>query len=91
MLFDTWYFQQHNQEIARGDPQKPQTFYPMSHFVHVSPGDYLAGRCTYDTRGEDKVTRIGELLSAELLTKPCSLSLPFFKARLPETRCATCT
>ena len=32
------------EEIARGDPQKPQTFYPMETFVKVRPGDYLAAR-----------------------------------------------
>lgn len=47
------------QEIARGDPQKPQTFYPMRHFVHLSQDDQVAARCTYDTRGETEVTRIG--------------------------------
>ena len=48
------------QEIARGDPQKPQTFYPMKSFVKLEPGDMLAARCTYDTTNSDKVVKIGE-------------------------------
>lgn len=47
-------------EIARGDPQKPQTFYPMEKFVHVKKGDYLAARCTFDSTSSDHDVKIGK-------------------------------
>ena len=47
-------------EIARGDPQKPQTFYPMEKHVKVQPGDFLVARCTFNSMTMDKATRIGK-------------------------------
>ena len=49
-------------EIARGDPQKPQMFYPMRKFVVVDNGDYLHARCTFNTTEEDRIVRIGNLI-----------------------------
>ena len=47
------------QEIARGDPQKPQMFYPMQKFVVVDNGDVLHARCTFNTTEEDRIVNIG--------------------------------
>ena len=49
------------EEIARGDPQKPQTFYPMRKFVKMQPGDFMVARCTYNATGVYHDTRIGKL------------------------------
>ncbi|CAB4068572.1 PAM [Lepeophtheirus salmonis] len=46
-------------EIARGDPQFPQTFYPMENYVEVEDGDILAARCTYDSSNMTTTTQIG--------------------------------
>jgi len=51
-------------EIARGDPQKPQTFYMMSDIQEVQNGDYLSARCTYNTTMKDKTTNIGTVHNA---------------------------
>ena len=48
-------------EIARGNPQWPQSFYPIEHNVTINQGDFLVARCTYDTRGLDKTTHIGKV------------------------------
>jgi hypothetical protein len=48
-------------EIARGDPQKPQTFYPMKKIEELRNGDYIAARCTYNTTMKDTSTQIGKL------------------------------
>ena len=49
-------------EIARGDPQKPQMFYPMTKPVVVENGDYIHARCTFNTTMEDRIIRIGNLI-----------------------------
>ena len=46
-------------EIARGDPQKPQMFYPMKKEVVVDNGDIIHARCTFNTTLEDHLIRIG--------------------------------
>ena len=46
-------------EIARGNPQKPQTFYPMKNMVTVKNGDFLAARCTFNTTLDDDRIYIG--------------------------------
>ncbi len=48
-------------EIARGDPQKPQTFYPMSTIEEIKNGDAIAARCTYNTTMKDTKTQIGKV------------------------------
>ncbi len=47
-------------EIARGDPQKPQTFYPMHTIEELHNGDIISARCTYNTTMKDTATQIGE-------------------------------
>lgn len=56
-------------EIARGDPQKPQTFYPMETFVQVQKGDYLAARCTFDSTSSDHDIKIGMIENNHIPTK----------------------
>ena len=49
-------------EIAKGNPQWPQAFYPIEKNVTVNPGDFLVARCTYNSTGTDKYTNIGEII-----------------------------
>ena len=49
-------------EIARGDPQKPQMFYPMKKYVVVDNGDYIHARCTFNTTMENRLIRIGKMV-----------------------------
>ena len=46
-------------EIARGDPQKPQLFYPCLNKVTVRNGDYLGARCIFNTTTERNEVNIG--------------------------------
>ena len=46
-------------EIARGDPQEPQMFYPMETEVVVDNGDFLVARCTFNTTQENQPIYIG--------------------------------
>ena len=48
------------EEVARGDPQRPQTFYPMKKFEVAKKGDIMAARCTFDGTRTNKTTRIGK-------------------------------
>ena len=47
-------------EVARGDPQRPQTFYPMEKFEVAKKGDIMAARCTFDGTRTNKTTTIGK-------------------------------
>ena len=47
-------------EVARGDPQRPQTFYPMERFEVARKGDIMAARCTFDGTRTNKTTTIGK-------------------------------
>ena len=59
-------------EIARGNPQKPQTFYPMQNKVTVRNGDFLAARCTFNTTLEDGRIYIGIVkILIYYLNTPC--------------------
>ncbi|XP_040571967.1 peptidyl-glycine alpha-amidating monooxygenase B isoform X3 [Lepeophtheirus salmonis] len=61
-------------EIARGDPQLPQTFYPMENYVEVEDGDILAARCTYDSSNMTTTTQIGMTSGDEM----CNLYLMYY-------------
>ena len=62
-------------EIARGSPQWPQAFYPMTKVQTVYPGkDILAARCTYNSTGKDTTTNIGATAGDEM----CNLYIMFF-------------
>jgi len=61
-------------EIARGNPQWPQAFYPMAQVETVAPGEFLAARCTYNSMGHNITTRIGATGGDEM----CNLYLMFY-------------
>jgi len=61
-------------EIAKGNPNWPQAFYPMKSQLVVNPGDILAARCTYNTTGHSTATRIGSTGGDEM----CNLYLMFY-------------
>ncbi len=42
-------------QIAKGDPQWPQSFYPLSSPVTVEKGDYIVGQCVYDNDGDQTI------------------------------------
>jgi hypothetical protein len=48
-------------EIARGNPQWPQAFYPMKEIQTVKPGEVLVARCTFNSTGVKRYTNIGQL------------------------------
>jgi len=70
------YNEEQNQyrEIAKGNPQWPQAFYPMQHLQTVKPGEILAARCTYNSTGRDRDTFIGSTANDEM----CNLYMMFF-------------
>ena len=45
-------------EFARGNPQWPQAFYPVKTDITFEPGDYIIGRCSYNTTGVNREVRI---------------------------------
>ena len=45
--------------MARGNPQWPQAFYPMKRPIDIHPGDLVHARCTFDSTGRNRTTRIG--------------------------------
>ena len=46
-------------EFARGNPQWPQAFYPVTNSVTLVPGDFFVARCTYNTTDNPNPTFIG--------------------------------
>ena len=44
--------------MVKGDPQWPQSFYPLEKPIEVKKGDYLMGQCVYDN-DEDRVIQVG--------------------------------
>ena len=46
-------------EMAKGNPQWPQAFYPMTYPIDIHPGDLVHARCTFDSTGRDRTTHIG--------------------------------
>jgi hypothetical protein len=47
-------------EFARGNPQWPQAFYPVTANVTLTPGDFFVARCTYNTTTNPDNTYIGK-------------------------------
>lgn len=45
-------------QIVKGDPQWPQSFYPLATPIEVQTDDYLIGQCVYDNEDENTV-RVG--------------------------------
>ena len=48
------------EEIAAGNPQWPQQFYPIKKDVTVNHGDYLVARCTFNNSVGDRDIHIGK-------------------------------
>ncbi|CAF4235914.1 unnamed protein product, partial [Rotaria magnacalcarata] len=45
-------------QIVKGDPQWPQSFYPLASPVDIQNNDYVIGQCVYDNT-EDRVVTVG--------------------------------
>jgi hypothetical protein len=45
-------------QIVKGNPQWPQSFYPVSPAVDVKDGDYIVGQCVYDNN-DDRPIQVG--------------------------------
>ena len=56
-------------EFAKGNPQWPQAFYPVTANVTLTPGDFFVARCTYNTDNNPSNTYIGTVISI-VLTLP---------------------
>lgn len=52
--------------IGKGNPQWPQSFYPVKDKIVIKPGDRLVGRCTYDSMSRDSNTYIGATADDEM-------------------------
>ena len=50
------------EEIAAGNPQWPQQFYPIKKQVTVNHGDYLVARCTFNNSAGDRDIHIGKVI-----------------------------
>jgi len=48
------------EEIAAGNPQWPQQFYPIKKNVTLNKGEYLMARCTYSNLEGDRAIEIGK-------------------------------
>ncbi|XP_068693201.1 peptidyl-glycine alpha-amidating monooxygenase B-like isoform X3 [Montipora foliosa] len=55
-------------QIGKGDPQRPQAFYPVEpgKDLSVQMGDTLAARCTYNSMQRDQITYIGATMADEM-------------------------
>ncbi|CAF4931453.1 unnamed protein product, partial [Rotaria sp. Silwood1] len=45
-------------QIVKGDPQWPQSFYPLPSPIEIQNDDYLVGQCVYDN-DDDHIVRVG--------------------------------
>ena len=45
-------------QIVKGDPQWPQSFYPLPKPVDIQTGDYIVGQCVYDNN-DNRVIHVG--------------------------------
>ncbi|CAF2813402.1 unnamed protein product [Rotaria sp. Silwood2] len=43
-------------QIVKGDPQWPQSFYPLPSAVEIQKNDYIVGQCVYDNNDNQVVT-----------------------------------
>ncbi len=60
-------------QLAKGDPQWPQAFYPTSSAFDLKDGDALVGRCTY-SNNEDRVVHAGPSHNDEM----CNIYLMYY-------------
>ena len=45
-------------QIVKGDPQWPQSFYPLPSPIEIVKGDYVVGQCVYDNN-DDRAIQVG--------------------------------
>ncbi len=45
-------------QIVKGDPQWPQSFYPLPTPIEIQSDDYLIGQCVYDN-DDSEIIRVG--------------------------------
>ena len=45
-------------QIVKGDPQWPQSFYPLSTPIEIQTDDYIIGQCVYDN-DDGNIIRVG--------------------------------
>ncbi|CAF0866492.1 unnamed protein product [Rotaria sp. Silwood1] len=45
-------------QIVKGDPQWPQSFYPLPSAVEIRKNDYIIGQCVYDNN-DDRIITVG--------------------------------
>ncbi len=45
-------------QIVKGDPQWPQSFYPLTTPIEIQNDDYLIGQCVYDN-DDGNIVRVG--------------------------------
>ncbi|KAK2718372.1 peptidyl-glycine alpha-amidating monooxygenase-like [Artemia franciscana] len=64
-------------EIAKGNPNWPQAFYPEKEVITIQPLDFLAARCTYNSTGRQRSTEIGSTAADEM----CNLYLMYYAER----------
>ena len=73
--------------IGKGNPQWPQSFYPVTEKIVIKPGDRLVGRCTYDSTSRSKNTYIGATANDEM----CNFYIMYYTpvgTRVPSHTCA---
>jgi peptidylamidoglycolate lyase len=65
---DSWH------EMAKGNPQWPQAFYPIMNNIEIKKGDYLVSRCTFDAKNKSVETHIGATHNDEM----CNLYIMYY-------------
>nr|WLF82755.1 putative peptidyl-glycine alpha-amidating monooxygenase A [Tityus melici] len=60
--------------LAKGNPQWPQTFYPMDQVYTISEGDVLAARCTYNSTQSNIPIYMGSTSNDEM----CNLYIMYY-------------
>lgn len=63
--------------IGKGDPQKPQMFYPIKKSLTIRQGDWVAARCTM-YNFQDKTVRIGSTGDDEM----CNFYIMYYVNRM---------
>ncbi|XP_014666391.1 PREDICTED: peptidyl-glycine alpha-amidating monooxygenase B-like [Priapulus caudatus] len=74
--------------LGKGNPQWPQSFYPMDEPITINPNDFMAARCTFDSRGRNRITNIGSTANDEM----CNFYVMFYtdaKRGVPYGECSS--
>ena len=66
-------------EIAKGDPQLPQAFYPTSSLYEIKDGDILVGMCTYHN-DENRTVYPGSTHTDEM----CNIYIMYYTKKDPK-------